>query len=377
MMSVGIIIKKLFGLWRMEKRFSRREALKYFFALAVSAPILLEELKNALIGGVGKALVSGKLFGGVNEGISEVLGKFPEQENAEYRPMVSLVRDAICSYQSQSGGEVFYQKDQSFKSAEHYKGLLDELKQKRFYGLRSNDFATVVIKSFDSRQRAVYESSFNFFLGLQSAACPGSGYYHRLRDKFGESLDGNLGEVTDVEEYEAIEECIYEDMSATRSCVEEAVLREQRRVSTSMILGHFLSKNRGNIGESLFDTAIFLKFMTRNNIDERGRFIGDSFESEGNIGWMRRNVRDEFDGPAYTQLEQGDQAGLNLIGKPYHSWSLVSLLQFFPESVIQAGCYYELFKHVDDHGVGKIKADVSTLSELGEIESLLSSYAQD
>ena len=163
-------------------------------------------------------------------------------------------------------------------------------------------------------------------------------------------------------------------MSATRRYIEGLVSREQSPVSSSRILEHFLSKNEGNIAESLFDTAVFLKFMTRNNLDKRGKFVGDDPESIANINWMKKDIRDEFDGPAYTQLEANDPSMLNLIGKPYHSWFLVSLLQFFPESVIQAGCYYELFKHVDEHGLGKIKADVSTLSELNGIEKFLNGY---
>jgi len=110
--------------------------------------------------------------------------------------------------------------------------------------------------------------------------------------------------------------------------------------------------------------------MTRNDIDNRGQFVGDTPDSVKNIRWMKKNIHDDFEGLSYTDMEINDPRIVNMIGKPYHSWFLIALLQFFPPPVIRAGCYYELFKHINEHGVDKIQADLKTLDELVMVDNL-------
>ena len=140
-------------------------------------------------------------------------------------------------------------------------------------------------------------------------------------------------------------------------------------VSASMVLEYFLEKNNGNLAQSVFDTALFLKFMARNN-PETG-----SGTSEFNETWIKENIQDEYQGPSYSNPSEGESL-INLVGKPYHSWNLVSLLQFFPVELIQAGGVYRQAITFKDQGLGKTRSDLQTLSNLRKIEELLMTFSQ-
>jgi len=110
--------------------------------------------------------------------------------------------------------------------------------------------------------------------------------------------------------------------------------------------------------------------MARNNSD-----TGDFVPNENNVNWYRQNIKDEYQGQNYTStLEDEKKSAINLIGKPYHSWNLVSMLQFLPVEVIRIGGIQKQLSTFSEQGLGKTRADIQTLDDLKKIESFLFSF---
>lgn len=149
---------------------------------------------------------------------------------------------------------------------------------------------------------------------------------------------------------------------------------EQRReasgkpISSSELLGYFLERNEGDIAPSISDTAIFLKFMARSD-PETAKASHTSF----NKNWFQTNIADEYGGSSYSESLK-DGSTINLIGKPYHSWSLVALLPFFPIELIHAAGVYRQLSTLKSQGISKSKADLQTLQDLRATEAVCLKY---
>jgi hypothetical protein len=160
------------------------------------------------------------------------------------------------------------------------------------------------------------------------------------------------------------------ELLATKLYVESKVKEEGEAVSSSILLDYFLEKNSGNLPQSIFDVALFLKMAARTDLNT-GTFTADN----KNIWWYQKNIKDEFQGPSYNHTPK-DESAINLIGKPYHSWNLVALLYYLPANVVRAGGIYRQLTNFSAQGLGKTRADLQTLSDLREIESYLLEFAQ-
>lgn len=109
--------------------------------------------------------------------------------------------------------------------------------------------------------------------------------------------------------------------------------------------------------------------MARNNTNT-GDFSADDF----NIKWYKQNIKDEYQGPTYISPPEGEPV-INLIGKPYHSWNLVAMLQFVPLEVVRIGGVQKQLSTFTEQGLGKTRADLQTLENLREVEQFLLSYS--
>ena len=77
-------------------------------------------------------------------------------------------------------------------------------------------------------------------------------------------------------------------MIEIKEFVEQTVTSNQNQpISASKILEYVLGENNGDLAKSLRDTAIFLKFMARNDLST-GKFVGYSQESDVNQRWISR-----------------------------------------------------------------------------------------
>ncbi|MCA9379832.1 hypothetical protein KC675_01490 [Candidatus Dojkabacteria bacterium] len=292
---------------------------------------------------------------------------FSSEENPNYRPMVDIVRQGISEFEAQ-GGKVSYEKSEDYRDIDYYEDALDESIDTDGLPLKPG----VVKDSFMSK--IPYEANLAYLQGEYIATGgfkdffpPGSGFYNRLIKSHPDLLNSQ-SQISDFDKFfELTETAGYFEMSEMKEYIESVrVQNGEQPVSSSKVLGKFLEKNEGNLRESIYDTALFFKFMARND-KNTGRFR----PTQSNVDWYKENILDEFQGPSYMDPE-GDT--LNLIGKVYHSWTLTSLVSYFPIEIVGAGGLYQQLGSLGEQGIDKTLSDLQTLAGIQDIDNLLETY---
>lgn len=346
---------------------SRRQFLKLAgVALGATLP---EGLERLIVWGAGKGLTSPGVSDELVLKTLQLSEKASNSENPNFRPITEIINEAVDNYLTKKRNKVSYARGPSYRDKYYYADATQQIANSSLLPTLPSDFIHQLTHQFPSEAFFAYVSSDTPFGQFANLITSGSGFEARFKASHSQ-LFGEDGRIKDYDNYfPSVDKTIKAEIQDTREYVENMRKDSNKPVSASMVLEYFLEKNNGNLAQSVFDTALFLKFMARNN-PETG-----SGTSEFNETWIKENIQDEYQGPSYSNPSEGESL-INLVGKPYHSWNLVSLLQFFPVELIQAGGVYRQAITFKDQGLGKTRSDLQTLSNLRKIEELLMTFSQ-
>lgn len=349
------------------KRMTRRE----FLRLALIGPPALYVAAKGLEQAFYKYLSLGLTSPGASDKITETaLGiseKAHDSENPKFRPMAEIIRQGIDGHK----GPVIYVRSKDYRDTSYYAKTIDRITSFPLTIRNPREIIEEFKKAMPHEAYQAYlQGEYVGNTGFENYFPPGSGYYERFKKGHPELIraDGY------VESYDRLFEEMRKEgkaeMNEMGELVEDARNKNDGQpVSSSIILSRFLEKNEGDLSSSIFDTALFLKFMARNDSN-----TGVFNPGETNVSWLNENILDEYQGPSYMFPPQ-EESTINLIGKPYHSWNLVALLKFFPNEVVRAGGLYQQLGALGEQGLGKTRSDLQTLDDLRETESLLLQYS--
>ena len=349
---------------------TRRNFLKLAVGATLTAPLVLKEIERAVYAGIQAGLTTPGATEKIISAALKISEKAPDSENPNYRPMADIIKEGISVYSENSNRPVVFQRHEEYKDVDYYSKIVGKFPSKQILPQAPGKVVTEIIDSFPPETREAFEQSSSIATGFELLFTPGSGFSARFRKKHPEFAykDGEFLPRLSYEKFRLMDEDGRSEMEEMRRWVEEKRSERGEPISASFILSRFLEKNAGNVPHSIFDTALFLKFMARTDL-ESGSSSADKF----NVQWYRQNIKDEYQGPLYSSPPEGEPA-VNLIGKPYHSWNLVALLPFLPPELVQIGGLQRQLSHFREQGLGKTRADLQTLKDLRQTEELLLKY---
>lgn len=353
-------------------RISRSDFIKLVAGAALAAPFAIKRLEKdfyeAIIIGITNPYVNNTVVSAALQTSESA----PNSENPNFRPMVDILKEGISAYSGNDSQPAFFQRNKDYRNIEFYSDVIRKSTSKQVMPKIPSEVASEITTSFPPEAREAFEKSSVIATGFELLFVPGSGFGARFRKKHPEFEYENGKYLKHSSERNTLmDKDGGSEMKEMIQWVEETRTEQGKPISASFILARFLEKNAGNIPHSIFDTAIFLKFMARTDPNS-GNFSAD----EKNIQWYRQNIKDEYQGPTFISPPEGEPA-INLIGKPYHSWNLVSLLQFLPVEVVRVGGIQKQLSTFKEQGLGKTRADLQTLDDLREIEQLLLSFSSE
>jgi hypothetical protein len=173
-----------------------------------------------------------------------------------------------------------------------------------------------------------------------------------------------------------------------------------KRVSSSILFAYFLNSNKGNILRSIWDTAVYFKIASRNDIPslkyspsrEKADFVGkyflDEFTESVSVNWVIDNVpkndKDLNAADKYAHPEWKDYMPVNRAGDFYHFWNILGLCSVLSPELAkrlvtthltpvdpESGSIVQ-----DEYGRVKTVADVRTVSQAEDISALLATYTK-
>ena len=350
---------------------TRREFIKRGAEFLVGGVLTVKALEKAFF----EILYNGIKNPQINDAVITTSLKLSEQEpgkeNPDFRPMAEIIKEGLDYFQEKSEIKPFYQRNKNYKNAEYFADSIKKFTEIRLLPQSISRASAALTASlpmggpFEAyNQASGSNGSYEEIFSLQS------GLDERFRERHPELIHKSGMYLKNTKLAELMEEEGRKEITEVIQKVEIKSKELNQPVSTSFILGHFLEKNKGNIGQSIYDTTLFLKFMARNKPDD-----GTFSATVENVNWYDRNIKDEYQGPVFTNPPAGERA-INLIGKPYHSWNLAALLQFVPVEVVRIGGVRRQIVTFSEQGMGKTRADIQTLKDLRKIEQLLLSYSK-
>jgi len=346
---------------------SRRQFLK-LAGLSLAAATLPEGLQRLIALGIGKGLTTPGVTDELVHKTHQLSEQVANSENPYYRPITEIIAEATGNFTAKTGNKVTYTRSPSYRDKYYYAGAIQEIANASLLPTLPSDAIHQLTRKFPSEAFFAYVSSDTPFGQFANLITSGSGFEARFKANHPQHY-GEDGRIKDYDNYfPSVDKSIKTEIQDAKEYVENFRKDNANPVSAAEILEYFLKRNNGNLAQSVFDTTLFLKFMARNNPKTGGG------TSEFNETWIKENIKDEYQGPSYVTSPKGESL-INLVGKPYHSWNLVSLLQFFPVELIQAGGIYRQAITFKDQGLGKTRSDLQTLSNLREIEKLMVTYS--
>lgn len=350
----------------LHQQMSRRTFLKKVglgtAAATLSAPVILNEIKDQLVAGFRKGLTDTAVSNLLR--VSELDNR---SENPLFRPLQEIISEGITEYEKKSNIKVFYRRSKGYKDINYYADSIKKIIENSMLP-RPATIPDEVIKSFPAEAAEAFESSnmrFSLYLNIFNK---GSGFLSRLEKDHPDLFD-KQGYIRSVKALDVTDKQGRIEVSQAKQYVEQLSQMAGHSVSSSHVLEFFLGKNEGDLSKSLYDTALFLKVMARSD-----PITGRSKADAENSSWYQGIISDEFQGPTYNNNKLDDET-LNLIGKPYHAWNIAMLLQFFPPELIQAGALHRQIATFSEQGLGKTRADLQTLSDLRATETTLLQYS--
>ena len=338
-----------------ERTITRRKFLEFAVKGTISAALAVKGLEQVFY----RSLISGLASPDTNDKAAtaalRISESAPNSENPDYRPMTEIIKEGISDYQKQTGKSVFFQRIKEYKGPEYYAGVIKRFALSGLIPQSPNKIVSKLIYSLPGEALAAHSQSSIKIESFDQLYTDGTGFESRYKERHSgsRSEEGKL------------------EINELRRRIEDKSKETGEPVSASFVLSHFLGKNNGDLSHSIFDTAVFLKFMARND-PESGNYLPSDVV---NVVWYRQNIKDEYQGPSYNFPPKNETA-INLIGKPYHSWNLVAMLQFVPVEVIRVGGVQKQILNFKEQGLGKLRSDLQTLKDLRETEKLLLSYSR-
>lgn len=353
---------------------TRRQFLKRAALAAAGGAVVLSsgELENLTISGVLRFLENPQRAEATFRNIANRLGN--ERENPAFRPMVEILQEGIKEYEEKTGRKTYFQRNPDYRDYSYYEEKINKAAKDWFAVLPYDprDFINVFTlrKVTPAIKTAILEVDRDFYGFPSFMSEVGGGMRARFIKEYPDYADKSWDKRKLAED--KIGDKIKEYLTEAKSYVESKVEKnENRPVSASKVFSFFLDKNEGDISQSLDDTFRFLKFAARNDF-ENADYTGNKVDRAwSNVAWMRSHILDEYGSKNYSRETNGQ---LNLIGKPYHSWSLVSLLTYLPSEVVSVGNLFVQLVELPSQGVTKLHSDLVTVADLKKIESSLLSH---
>lgn len=350
------------------KRLSRRQFLTLTAGGLVAAPFAIAELQRQII----RIFAQGFSFPEATQTAVATAVKICEKgggkENPNFRPMGQIIQEATKLYKATSEKAPFYKRSTSYRDKKYYTETLKAISNGIILPQTADNLIEKLKNNFPPEAWSVFVGSDQRIGQFADIYGRGSGFWERFKKRHPDIVRSD-NRVTDYSTFFSLEEEEARlEMARAKSFVEKTSREHNGPISASWTIYYFLHENSGNLAESIYDAAIFLKFMARSDPQ-----TGGSLFSQENVGWYQKNILDEYQGPSYAQPLDSESL-LNLTGKPYHCWNLVALLQFFPVEFIQLGGIHKQLVTIKEQGVAKTQADLQTLKDLRGTEATLLGY---
>ncbi len=349
-------------------KLSRRKFLR-IASFAIGVPIFSEAIE--------RVMYLGLKLGFINPDVTDTLTKqaldFTEKEvtskNEMFRPMAKIIEEGIQLYRNRpSSKPVIYTRSSAFRDANYYADIMTIIANSSILPTPPDDAIEQLKNAFPPEAFYAYVSSNTRFGSFSEIYADGSGFEMRIKRIHPELFD-QAGKILDYDTYFLVLNSEgKKEIEMIQKFIEELVCKRNAPISASEVLAFFLERNEGQLAHSIYDTAIFLKFISRNDFND-----GKNNLSDRNTMWMTAHIKDEYHGPSYI-LSNDKKEQLNLIGKPYHSWNLVAMLEFFPTELIRVSGIYRQIITLKDQGLAKSRADMQTLYDMRMIEACLLEY---
>lgn len=333
--------------------------------------------------------------------------------NPNYRLILTQLTEAVNNYRRQSG-KVYFPRIEGYESDAYYlrkiKETMDSPNARReripgdrfFMGYNLSVLRDLHEANFPSGIKEIVGQSQSHYTSFLGYIFIKSGIFDRVSSRTG--LDLSLlkegwrspkwENFTSVHR-QVLNIAAKEEFERLKALTESQVARNSGSpVSASSVLEILLNDNHGDLAKSIRDLEIFLRFMARNSL-ENGNATGESEDSVKNQKWMSDNILDEYGRigsyhaldevrykyvgnaswipPEFDLTDDTDQdlSRINQVGKPFHSWTSVSLLDVTPPMVIKQAIVALQAYTMYAQGPLKTAADFRTLLELNAIEKFV------
>lgn len=184
------------------------------------------------------------------------------------------------------------------------------------------------------------------------------------------------------------EQYALDDLNETWDYLKRLYSESGNRVSTSRILAHYLEKNTGDLGLAIYDTAIFLKVLARNDFVDLS-YIADKPERQQEVCERFSMIKDEFSligkdfglpivqqTGLYDDTENKDKSMINQVGLAYHQWFITALLMKMDRVPIKVSTIGSQLLEINTaQGRTKTASDFQTLLELEDTDRYIKSFA--
>ncbi|MEK7111550.1 MAG: twin-arginine translocation signal domain-containing protein [Patescibacteria group bacterium] len=416
-------------LQKQKNRFTRRDFLKLSGVAAASAILLwpwMRDRGEQTIAGLGLEMLKNpealdafiEALVGSLENFSLADDRDPKApkvtENRNFSPALRLITEAVSGYRKKHNDPVRFTRIKEFRDDKYYLQILEATAKssdsrrvnpgdQSLLGYNLSVLAYKVPEQFFPLEaRQIWSWSDGGIMEFADCLSPRSGFYDRVATKTGLDFQVlTLGSrdpkrISFIEAYkDQINKAVSQYLIEIKEFVEQTVTSNQNQpISASKILEYVLGENNGDLAKSLRDTAIFLKFMARNDLST-GKFVGYSQESDVNQRWISGHILDEYgrvgsyrelDGNSYkyvgkmssiprdwNKVDDVDQdlSRVNQDGKLPHTWNILSLPDVLPPTVIKLGVMDRQYRTFATQGPVKTAADFRTLLELNAIEKFI------
>lgn len=298
-----------------------------------------------------------------------VLDRDLEEEvkvNEEYRPLLDQIREAVEYYEAE-GGVVIYKKSDQYISFFEAAPWIQKVAYRHFQAMFNGE-----ISFFDSRYLE-HNASITIMqeapteLRSQVFQVVSTGNSYELFNVSGSGFAERQQHKKDIEELlDYIEMKLQENKG--------------QPISAAKILYFWLKRNNGELSKALWDTALSLKFLARNNL-VTGDYVGDTESEEAlAVQYFQRTLIDEFSlVDPYSSLINSDNSNysaINRIGLPYHMYSMVALLHSMPAEIVGGATSIEFLAYNNEHGITKVASDVINVMGLSAVEEYLLKFSE-
>lgn len=292
-----------------------------------------------------------------------------------------------------------------------------------------NDEMTGLIYSNDRKYSAFLNGSGGNITGIEEMIImdPGTGLVKGIRDamkaKYGANFDvwdackndNTYSPTLTSEQREFIISKTRDWYSGAMEFVQAERAKSDRPISTSVLFSYFLRENNGDILASVWDIAVWLKILARNDTDtsdpnkflafnptyDKAKATTDLFQDEssqtisanwvidavGSIkytdpnGFEQLNFTGNKSGDNYKYPKYKDFMPPNRAGGFYHTWNIIALMMCMDEEVVtrmvathlNPGAY-ENDRWFSEYGRVKAEADMHTVERTREIRNSIRQY---